>query len=240
MLNKAISFLSSILLMGVAGLLAVSCGGKPVQGLVILTEKPAGSADTSPENSWFDDQCRIVSIHADHPEGTLKILTDSFYSARAPQISYDGRFMLFTGKRGREDSWQIWEMDLENSASRRITSSAESCVDPVYLPGDRIAFSKKPAKDTTGAGTALFTCSMQGTDLRQITFHPHDDFAATVLADGRILAFSNQIYPVKTQTCIVCAAPGWYERRSFLQGQCGKRYQEHQGVGNHGRAHLFY
>jgi hypothetical protein len=222
MLKKAISFLSSILLMGLAGLFAVSCSGKPAQGLVILTEKPAKLPDTSPDNSGYDAPCRIVSINAEHPDGTLRVLTDSFYSARAPQISYDGRFMLFTGKRGKQDPWQIWEMDLKNKASRRILSSAESCVDPVYLPGDRIAFSKKPSKDTTGAGTALFTCTLPGTELRQITFHPHDDFATTVLADGRILAFSNQIFPEKRRPVLFVLRPDGTKGDLFYKDNSGK------------------
>jgi hypothetical protein len=222
MLNKAISFLSSILLTGAAGLIAVSCNSKPAQGLIIMTEKPAKLSDTASNNSRYDDQCRIVSINAADPAGSIRILTDSFYSARAPRISYDGKFMLFTGKRRENDSWQIWEMDLQNSKTRQITTFKENCIDPLYLPGDRIAFSKAPAKDTVAAGIALFTCNLQGTELRQITFHPHDDFASTVLADGRILAFSNQIYPVKRRPVLFVLRPDGTKGDLFYENISGK------------------
>ncbi len=222
MLNKAIRFLRTILLMGVVGLLAGCCSGKPVHGLVILTEIPASVPDTSADNRWQVDHCRIVSVNKDQPEGSLRILTDGFYSARAPQISYDGRFMLFAGKRGKEDAWQIWETDLQNLSPRQVTAFAESCMDPVYLPGDRIAFSKRPAKDTLGAGTALFTCSLQGTETRQITFHPHDDFAATVLADGRILAFSSQIHPVRRKPSLLVFRPDGTKGDLFYRDHPGK------------------
>jgi hypothetical protein len=223
MLNRAINFLSFILLMGVAGLMAVSCKGKSALGLVILTEKPVKLSDTVSGNGWHDEQCRIVSISADHPEGTLKILTDSFFSARSPQISYDGQHMLFTGKRKKDDTWQIWEMDLQNSKARKITSFDENSIDPVYLPGDRIAFSKSPAKDTIGAGIALYTCNLQGAECRQITFHPHDDFAAAVLADGRILAFSNQVYPVKGKPELFVLRPDGTKWDLFFNSNSGNK-----------------
>jgi hypothetical protein len=222
MLKKATSFLSPILLMGVAALLAVSCKNKPDQGLVIMTERPAKLTDTASFNIRYDDQCRIVSIDAADPAGTFRVLSDAFFSARAPQISYDGRFMLFTGKRNKGDSWQIWEMNLHDLSTRQITTSGENSVDPVYLPGDRIAFSKSPAKDTVGAGTALFTCNIQGGEPRQITFHPHDDFASTVLADGRILAFSSQVYPQKRKPELFVLRPDGTKADLFYGNNSGR------------------
>ncbi len=194
-----------------AGYLAFSCKESPAGDLILVTEKIA----SSPE-------CRISSLNLENPSGTYQILTDSFYSARAPRISYDGRFMLFNGKRKKSDSWQIWEMELESSVSRQITSSSENCTDPVYLPGDRIAYSKAPAKDTLGAGTALFTCNLQGTDVRQITFHPHNDFAATVLKDGRILAFSNQVYPARERPVLFVLRPDGTKGDLFFNDNPGR------------------
>ena len=73
---------------------------------------------------------------------SLKVLTEDFYSACAPDISYDGKFMLFSGQQKQDEPWQIWEMNLDNLKYRRITSFNENCTDPAYLPGERLVFSK--------------------------------------------------------------------------------------------------
>ncbi len=63
-------------------------------------------------------QAQIVELDPAKPDRQVKILTSEFYSARSPQISYDGKYMLFCAQQKQTDPWQIWEMDLKNLKTR--------------------------------------------------------------------------------------------------------------------------
>jgi len=126
--------------------------------------------------------------------------------------------MLFAAQMKKGEPWSIFEMNLDNFNTRQLTHLKESCTDPAYLPGGRAVFSKAPAKDTTGAGHALYTCNLDGSDLKQITFHPHSDFASTILADGRILAISRQLYPQMGEPMLFVMRPDGTKGDLFYEG----------------------
>jgi len=77
--------------------------------------------------------------------------------------------MLFAAQQFKNESWQIWEMNLDNLKCRKITSVEGNCTDPDYLPGSRLVFSKLTVNDTVKTAHCLYTCNSDGSDLRQIT-----------------------------------------------------------------------
>ena len=92
---------------------------------------------------------RIVLVDPEKP-GSSKILTEDFYSACSPDISWDGNLMLFAAQQKENDIWQIWEMNLKKRISQKVTSSEENCTDPVFLPTGRIAFSQTVSAGDSG------------------------------------------------------------------------------------------
>ncbi len=122
------------------------------------------------------------------------IFTEGFYSARAPEISYDGKTMVFSAQKSEGDAWQIWMMDLKKRQAIQVTSSESNCTDPVWLPDGRIAFSKLITENHL-THHALFTIDPDGCCEQRITYQPHDDLNATVMNDGRLLFSSRQLYP---------------------------------------------
>jgi hypothetical protein len=115
--------------------------------------------------------------------------------------------MLFSGKQKQSDTWQIWEMDLENNKSRLITKTSENCTFPAYLPGNRMVFSKYTPNDSLKAWNSLYTCNLDGSGLQRITFNPEDYNAVNVLSDGRILTIGNQVYPEKGKRMLMVLRP---------------------------------
>jgi len=196
---KVLILLFVMLMFVVSGILLVSCKDKSMKGMIVFTQVPEYSQYKNYQtgDSWrYVPQARIVALYPDKPT-SFRLLTGDFYSARSPEISYDGRFIIFAGQLKQNGLWQIWELEFESMEKRQVTYFQESCIDPAFLPGGRIVFSKSMAFDSTGAGHALHTCNLDGTDVRRITFHPNADFTPTVLSDGRILTISSQIYPEK-------------------------------------------
>lgn len=169
-----------------------------MDGMVIFTRSAVKMQNINyiTGESWrYSPKTQIVAIDPDKKDSTVHILSEDFFSARNPQISYDGNFLLFTAQRKPSDPWQIWEMNLKNFKSRQVISSNENCIDPAYLPGARLVFSKLDLNDKLKGGYSLYTCQLDGSNIHRITFNPHSYFASSLLKDGRILTISRQVYP---------------------------------------------
>lgn len=190
--------------------LSLLTGGckKIKSGMLIATEARLNSfkEDSVTDPIRYIPGSRIIAFDPGRPEA-FRILTGDFYSAAFPEISYDGRYILFSGQRKQGDIWQIWEMNLGNLKYRQITSCSENCTDPVWLPAGRMVFSKLTISDTVGTTHCLYTGNLDGSNIRQITFSPCDNFATQVLKDGRLLTVSKQLFPEKNDAMLLVMRP---------------------------------
>jgi|WetSurSiteA1Bulk_404760.scaffolds.fasta_scaffold01406_4 hypothetical protein len=196
--------------LGLACIIIYSCSNRQVnQGMLILTETPGNINSQDYLSGVSGNYLRGARISSIIPGKTSSqnVLTKGFYSACSPDISYDGKSILFAAQPKQEDPWQIWEMNLDNLKSRRVTSSDEHCTDPVYLPGGRLAFSRMTVNDTVKSAYCLYTCNLDGSDLRQITFSPADNLATTLLKDGRLLTVSRQLFPGEKDPMLMVMRP---------------------------------
>ena len=201
-----------------------ACRGKSVKtGMLVATEAPVkiqGHEYIISEYPRYYPGTRIIAFNPDRPAIVI-VITEGFYSACFPDISYDGSHMLFTAQQKTGDPWQIWEMDLHNLRSRKIISSAENCTDPAYLPGGRLVFSKMTMNDTVRTAQCLYTCNLEGTDLRQITFSPQSYFAVKVLKDGRLLSISSQFMPDRGGRMLTVLRPDGTKTDMFYKSYKG-------------------
>lgn len=190
--------------------------------IITLGKETDENPDYFSGKSWrYTSQTRIIAVNPDKPERSAEMLTDDFYSARSPEVSFEGTHLLFAAQKQQDDPWQIWEMDLGSSKTRQVTNSSDNSIDPAYLPGDRIVFSRYSKDDTLKAGHTLFTCNLDGTDVRRITFNPHSYFASTVLRDGRILTIGRQIYPDRGESALMVLRPDGTKAELFYKGNTG-------------------
>jgi len=201
-----------------------SCKQRSLEGMIIFTEVAGDLQDVDHinGNSWrYLNESRIVALSSNKSEEQIKVLSKDFLSACSPKISYDGNFMLFSAQKEQNDIWQIWEMDLENLKVRQVTSSTENCIDPDYLPGERLVFSMFTTNDNMNAGHSLYTGNLDGSDIRQITFNPHTYFAPTVLNDGRLLTINKQLYPTLGDEMLMVLRPDGSKQELFYKGSKG-------------------
>ncbi len=199
-----------------------------MNGMVILTQY-AGEIKKGnyfSGDSWrYISQANIVAIDPGKPEKPVKLLTGGFYSALSPDISYDAGSMLFSAQQKQNDPWQIWEMNLNNMKIKQVFSSLENCIDPAYLPGGRILFSKIDMKETMKAGHSLYTCNLDGSDLKRVTFNPHTYFASSVLKDGRVVTISRQLFPDNRDPVLMVLRPDGTKSELFYKGLEGSILQ---------------
>ena len=145
---------------------------------ILFTETPAGG------------QPRLVLLE---PGGTARVLSQGFYAAADPDVSWDAKRILFGGKKTATDAWQIYEMTLSTGAVKQLTKMACDCRRPAYQsqifsldipdPWPQAAFF---------CGGALYTAKFDGTLRQRITFTPWQESDATMLPDGMMVFVSRQ------------------------------------------------
>jgi hypothetical protein len=198
---------------------AVGCT-KVRSGMFIATEARLSSFTQNgvPEPGRYITGSRIIAFDPGKP-AKVRVLTGDFYSAAYPEISYDGKQILFSAQKNQGDVWQIWEMNLRKLNYRQITSFSENCTDPAWLPAGRLVFSKLTVNDTVGTAHCLYTGNIDGSNIRQITFSPCDNFATQVLKDGRLLTVSRQLLPHKNDAKLIVMRPDGTKCDMFYKSQ---------------------
>ncbi|KPK48097.1 MAG: hypothetical protein AMK72_07560 [Planctomycetes bacterium SM23_25] len=149
----------------------------------------------------------IYTYDPAHPEkGEKEIFRRDDGTIFDMNVSYDARKLLFAwmrlaktpedkqkelGYRGNPDSFHIYEIHVDGTGLRQITTGRFHDVHPVYLPDGRIAFISTRGKSYSmcqpGLSSALFTMNADGTDIRRIEFSTLADISPHVLDDGSIL-----------------------------------------------------
>ena len=212
-----------VILLLSSALLITSCGKKSGDGMVIITQADnIGEANYITGDSWrYIAKCQLIAVNPDRPGKTPEVLTSEFFSARSPEVSYNGKNIIFTAQKNESDSWQIWEMNLKTKKYRQVTTAPENSIDPAYLPGERVVFSKHLQNDSLKAEHTLFTCNTDGTNLNRITFNPHTYFASSVLNDGRVIAISRQLFPSMSKPSIMVLRPDGTKSELFYQPKEG-------------------
>ena len=165
--------------------------GWEIRSAIVFVQAPEVNGGSL--NARFPEGSRLVRLWPVEPGGTVEPLTSGFFVAADPQVSYDGKRILFAGQLSRGSRWQIWEMNADGSGKRQITKCDGDCLRPAYLPRQRIVFTALSLSDEFA--TALFVAGLDGSGAHSITFGPADFQVENVLEDGRILASAR--YPLQ-------------------------------------------
>ncbi len=176
----------------------------PLPDPIVLTQVPRNALRLPPSwdprgllrANWFDG-ARIILVS---PQGSIRVLSAGFHSAADPDVSWDGRRVVFAGRKAAETPWGIWEIGVDGSGLRPITHEEDDCRSPVYLgslftldspePWFTVLFAgteRTRSESGFGYGTSLYSVKMDGTELRRLTFNPSASFDAVPMWDGRVL-----------------------------------------------------
>jgi len=192
---RSVAALSSLLavLAGISSILASEFPERFDTPLVWV-QIPAGAVDATATTLMGDLPSGSRIVMSDRGDSnTVRVLTPGFLAAGRPDLSFDGRRVLFIGKRESTESFNVWETDLDGTQARRITEQATDCTDAVYLstlytidatePEYRIGFTNRGADGVV----SMYTCRLDGSDVRRITYHPYGVGSPYLLSDGRLL-----------------------------------------------------
>ena len=112
--------------------------------------------------------------------------------ARDPDVSFDGRRILFSMRRDAADDYHLYEMNSDGTGLVQLTFGAGvSDIDPIYLPDGRIAFTStrepKYCMCNRHIMGNLLTMNADGSNLQQIGHSTLHEGHASLLPDGRLL-----------------------------------------------------
>ncbi len=111
---------------------------------------------------------------------------------RDPELSFDGKKIIFSMRKNIEDGYHIYEINVDGSGLRQITfAKGVSDIDPIYLPDGDIIFSStrdpKYCMCNRHIMANLFRMGADGSNITQLGVSTLFEGHATLLPDGRIL-----------------------------------------------------
>lgn len=127
-----------------------------------------------------------------HDRTAERLLVPNFASSADPSLSFDGRRVVFSGKKNIESPWQVWELAIDGGDPRRV-SSLENCIRPLYLPEERLVFACK-----VDERYVIETQELSGGKPLALTYSVENVLPSDVLRDGRILFDS--VHPIGSKT----------------------------------------
>ncbi|MCX6878821.1 MAG: NPCBM/NEW2 domain-containing protein [Verrucomicrobia bacterium] len=107
-------------------------------------------------------------------------------------LSYDGTRVLFSAKRqGVAGGWHVYEIGVDGSDLKQITSGACDDITPVELPSGEILF----VSDRNGSfnvcqpnrAGVMLVCKRDGSSLRRVSANTLSDHSPSIMNDGRVM-----------------------------------------------------
>jgi hypothetical protein len=130
------------------------------------------------------------------------LLADKTGGVRDPQVSHDGKKILFSYRPGGTEQYHLYELDLggsreipkskiRNPPFKQLTSGPFDDIEPAYLPDGGIVFVSSRCKRWVNCWltqvAVLHRCDADGSNLRALSSNNEHDNTPWPLPDGRIL-----------------------------------------------------
>lgn len=119
------------------------------------------------------------------------LLADTTGGVRDPQVSYDGRKILFSYRPGGTEHYHLYEMNADGSGMHQLTSGNFDDIEAAYLPDGGIVFVSSRCKRWVNCWltqvAVLHRCDADGSNIRALSSNNEHDNTPWPLTDGRIL-----------------------------------------------------
>ena len=141
----------------------------------------------------------IYRLSPVRPDGQVTAVLDSLGEGvyRDVVLHWDADRLLFAFGNGSDkwdggQSYDLFEIRVDGSGLRRLTSGPYNDCEPFYLPDGRLGFTSDRSEHFVMCGgdrhsPTLFVAEADGSSVRQLSFNMFNDFNPTLLPDGRIL-----------------------------------------------------
>jgi len=126
------------------------------------------------------------------PTGKVTVLfSDERGGIRDPVVHYDAGKILFSYRRGGQPYYHLYEINVDGTGLRQLTSGPYDDIEPTYLPNGDIVFVSSRCKRWVNCWltkvAVLYRCSADGRNVRPISANNEHDNTPWVLPDGRLI-----------------------------------------------------
>ena len=141
---------------------------------------------------WFHckDGSRLIKLNIKTGEHTI-VLEDAKGAIRDPQVHYDGQKILFSYRKNGGHHYNLYEIGVDGTNLKQITSGPWDDIEPCYLPDGGIVFSSSRCKRYIACWMAptaiLYRCDIDGSNIRILSSNTVAENTPCVLSDGRVL-----------------------------------------------------
>ena len=136
---------------------------------------------------------RLLVLDGLHPGGAVTQLAPerpgSFWR---PDVSFDGKRVLFCYKAHDAKSFCIYEMALDGGGLTQLTDSDYDDVDPLYTPSGHILFTTTRGNSYVRCGPFIYSytlarCDPDGGNVYLTSRNGEPDFVPSLMEDGRVI-----------------------------------------------------
>jgi hypothetical protein len=119
------------------------------------------------------------------------LLLDEKGGVRDPQLHYSGRKILFSYRKGGQPFYHLYEIDVDGTNLRQLTSGEFNDIEPTYVPDGGIVFCSSRCNRYVNCWythvAIIYRCDADGGNIRPLSCNIEQDNTPWVLPDGRIL-----------------------------------------------------
>ena len=159
--------------------------GMPTLGIIATTK----TARPTPAMASRMPACSANGTSA--PAHLTVLLDAKGGSVRDPQVHYDGAKILFSLRKAGEDFYHLYEIGVDGTGLRQLTSGPFDDYEATYLPDGGIAFVSTRCKRWVNCWMTqvgiIYRCDADGGNIQQLSANTEHDNTPWVLPDGRIL-----------------------------------------------------
>jgi hypothetical protein len=136
---------------------------------------------------------RLLVLDGLDPGGAVRrLMADRTGAFLRPDLSFDGQRILFCFKPDADRTYHLYEVNVDGSGLRQLTSGQYDDISPAYLPDGKILFCTTRGNSYVRCGpyiesTILARCAADGHDIYLLSAGNEPDYTPTLLPDGRVL-----------------------------------------------------
>ena len=143
-----------------------------------------------PSRVAYKDGAKLVKFNIRSGNSTI-LLQDPEGGIRDPQVHYDGQRIVFSYRKGGTCHYNLYEIGVDGSGLRQLTSGLYDDIEPTYLPDGGIMFVSTRCKRWVNCWLTqvgdLHRCDADGSNIRQVSSNNEHDNTPWPLPDGRVL-----------------------------------------------------
>ncbi len=136
---------------------------------------------------------RLVVLEGLDPSSPVRQLGPSRPGSHwRPDLSFDGRRVLFCYKSHDEKAFHLYAVNLDGTGLRQLTRGDYDDIDPIYLPDGHILFTTTRGNTYVRCGPYIYSyllarCDADGGNIYLLSQNSEPDFVPSLMGDGRVI-----------------------------------------------------